>query len=307
MKKILIIACIIGFLSIPDAFAQQDPQYTQYMYNMNVVNPAYAGSKESLSVGLLYREQYTDIPGGPRTFTFAAHTPLNNGLGIGLSAISDQIGPVEENNLYADISYTIDFGPKHKLAFGMKAGATFFDVGLIDLSLQDEGDIAFGSNINETFANIGAGFFFYSDKYYLGVSMPNFLNADHLNVNDRAFGSETQHLFATAGYVFDVSPNTKLKPSTLVRTDFNTEATVDLNLNALFFEQFEIGASYRTGGTFADTNSFSGLVNFRATDWVQVGFAYDSVSSVLDTSSYEVFVIFDLYFKKKTFSSPRFF
>ncbi len=307
MKKILIIASIIGFLNITDAFAQQDPQYTQYMYNMNVLNPAYAGSKESLSVGLLYRDQYTDIPGGPQTFTFAAHTPLDNGLGIGLSAISDQIGPVEENNLYADISYTLELGAKHKLAFGMKAGATFFDVGLIDLELQDNNDVAFSSNINETFANIGAGFFFYSDKYYVGVSMPNFLNSTHLDVNDRAFGSETQHLFVTGGYVFNVSPSVKLKPSTMIRTDLNTEATIDLNANALFFDKFEIGASYRTGDSFSDTNSISGLVNFRAFDALQVGFAYDSVSSVLNTSSYEVFVIFDIFFKKKTFSSPRFF
>jgi type IX secretion system PorP/SprF family membrane protein len=301
MKKILIIASLIGFLIIPDASAQQDPQYTQYMYNMNVLNPAYAGSKESLSVGLLFRDQYTDIPGGPRTFTFAAHTPLSNGLGVGLSAISDQIGPVEENNLYADISYTIDFGAKHKLAFGIKAGATFFNVGLIDLTLQQNDDIAFSANINETFANIGAGFFFYSDKYYLGVSMPNFLNSDHLDVDNRSFGSETQHLFATAGYVFDLSPNTKFKPSTLMRTDFNTEATFDINANFLFYEKFEIGASYRT------SESFSGLVGFRPTDWMQVGFAYDSVSSALDTSSYEAFVIFDIYFKKKTFLSPRYF
>lgn len=301
MKKILIIACLIGFLTLPDAFAQQDPQYTQYMYNMNVVNPAYAGSKESLSVGLLFRDQYTNIPGGPQTFTFAAHTPVGNGLGLGLSAISDQIGPVEENNLYADISYTINLGKKHKLAFGMKAGATFFDVGLIDLELQDEMDDAFSSNVSETFVNIGAGFFFYSDKYYLGVSMPNFLNSEHLNVNDRSFGSEVQHLFATAGYVFDLSPNTKFKPSTLMRTDFNTEATFDINANFLFYEKFEIGASYRT------SESFSGLVGFRPTDWMQVGFAYDSVSSALDTSSYEAFVIFDIFFKKKTFLSPRYF
>ena len=301
MKKILIIVSLIGVFSLQDALAQQDPQYTQYMYNMNVVNPAYAGSREALSVGLLYRDQYTDIDGGPQTFTFAAHTPLGNGLGIGLSAISDEIGPVEENNIFADISYTIDFGDKHKLAFGIKAGATFFDVGLLDLINQDENDIAFSSNINETFANIGAGFFFYSDKYYLGVSMPNFLDSKHLDVNDRSFGSETQHLFATAGYVFDLTDNIKFKPSTMVKTDFNAEATFDINANVLFYEKFEIGASYRT------EDSFSGLVGFRASDWLQIGFAYDSVSSALDTSSYEVFVRFDIYFKKKTFLSPRYF
>ena len=301
MKKNLIIASLLGLLYFPDVFAQQDPQYTQYMYNMNVVNPAYAGSKESLSVGLLYRDQYTDIDGGPQTFTFTAHRPVGNGLGVGLSAISDEIGPVEEKNLYADISYTIDLGAKHKLAFGVKTGATFFNVGLIDLDLQDNNDIAFSSNVNETFFNVGAGFFFYSDKYYVGVSMPNFLKSTHLDVDDRSFGSETQHLFATAGYVFDIGDNVKLKPSTMIKTDFATDATIDINLNALFFEKFEIGASYRT------EDSFSGLIGFRPTDWIQLGFAYDSVSSALDTDSYEAFIIFDIYFKKKTFLSPRYF
>ena len=301
MKKILIIASLIGLLFIPDAFAQQDPQYTQYMYNMNVVNPAYAGSKESLSLGLLYRDQYTDIDGGPQTFTFTAHTPLSNGLGIGLSAISDEIGPVEENNLYADISYTIDLGAKHKLAFGIKTGATFFNVGLIDLELQDNNDIAFSADVNETFFNVGAGLFFYSDNYYLGVSMPNFLNQSHLDVDDRSFGSETQHLFATAGIVFNLGDNVKFKPSTMIKTDFATDATFDINANFLFFEKFEIGASYRT------EDSFSGLIGFRPTDWLQLGFAYDSVSSALDTDSYEAFIIFDIYFKKKTFLSPRYF
>lgn len=299
MKKILVIATLIGFLSFSDIFAQQDPQYTQYMYNMNVVNPAYAGSKESLSLGLLFRDQYTDIDGGPRTFTFAAHSPVGNGLGLGISAISDQIGPVEENTFFADISYTLDLGEKHKLAFGMKAGASFFELG--QTILQDPGDPAFAP-FSETFFNVGAGFFFYSDKYYVGVSVPNFLNSNHLDADDgRTYGTEVQHFFGTAGYVFDLSPNTKFKPSTFVRTDFNTEATFDINANFLFYEKFEIGASYRT------SESFSGLVGFRPTDWMQIGFAYDSVSSALDTQSYEAFVIFDIYFKKKTFLSPRYF
>jgi type IX secretion system PorP/SprF family membrane protein len=299
MKKILIIASLVGLLCIPDAFAQQDPQYTQYMYNMNVVNPAYAGSKESLSVGLLFRDQYTDIPDGPRTFTFAAHTPLGNGVGVGLSAISDQIGPVEENTFFADFSYTLDLGEKHKLAFGLKAGASFYDLGT--LILQDPGDPALVP-FSETFFNVGAGFFFYSDRYYLGVSMPNFLGSTHLDADDGiTYGNETQHLFTTAGVVFDLNENIKFKPSTMIKTDFATDATIDINTNFLFYEKFEIGASYRTG------DSFSGLIGFRPTDWIQLGFAYDSVSSALDTDSYEAFIIFDLYFKKKTFLSPRYF
>jgi hypothetical protein len=132
--------------------------------------------------------------------------------------------------------------------------------------------------------------------------MPNFLGSTHLDADDGiTYGNETQHLFTTAGVVFDLNENIKFKPSTMIKTDFATDATIDINTNFLFYEKFEIGASYRTG------DSFSGLIGFRPTDWIQLGFAYDSVSSALDTDSYEAFIIFDLYFKKKTFLSPRYF
>lgn len=300
MKKFYILtAILVAMLFSKQSNAQQDPQYTQYMYNMNVLNPAYAGSKESLSIGMLYRDQWSGIDGAPQTFTFAAHSPVGNGLGLGISAVQDQIGPVEETNVYADISYTIDLNANHKLAFGLKAGATFQDIGFIDLAQQN--DAAFEPNVSESFANLGAGVFFYSDKYYVGLSVPNFLSETYLDKNGRGFGTQEQHYFLTAGYVFDLSENIKFKPSTLVKSEFSSFVSFDVNANFLFYDRFEIGASYRY------EDAVSGLMSVKATDWLQLGFAYDSSTNDLNKPSYEAFVIFDIFFKKKTFISPRYF
>ena len=304
MKKLSLLVLLIAILSTEFTTAQQDPQYTQYMYNMNVVNPAYAGSKEGLSVTALYRNQWSGFDGAPETFTFSAHSPFGDKVGLGLSAIRDELGPVSETNVYADFSYTLEVGGNTKVALGIKAGATFHDVGLVDLDLQDPNDPFFSQDISNTYPNVGAGAFLYGDNFYVGLSVPNLLNSVHLDENGLKYGSETNHYFATAGYVFQVSENVKLKPSGMVKSAFDAPLSFDANLNALFFEKFEIGASYRLD------DSFSGLVGFQVTDNIRVGYAYDYITSDLDAvanASHEVIVTFDLFFNKRTLRSPRFF
>lgn len=301
MKRLFIIVLLIIAVQ---AHGQQDPQYTQYMYNMNVINPAYAGSKENLSFGLLYRTQWTGIDGAPKTGTLFGHLPVGNNVGLGLSVIADQIGPVKETNAYADVSYTLKLGGEHRLAFGVKAGATFHDIGLAGLDLIDPNDPFFNQNINEVTPNIGAGFFYYTNKYYLAFSVPNILDSVHLDANGFEIGSETSHYFLTGGYVFQVSPNMKLKPTFMVKSAFDAPTSFDLNVNALFFEKFEIGASYRLD------DSFSGLVNFAITPTVRIGYAYDAVTSDIREfapASHEVFLLFDLNFPRKVSRSPRYF
>ncbi|MBT8325386.1 MAG: type IX secretion system membrane protein PorP/SprF [Winogradskyella sp.] len=301
MKKIIIIALLLFAIQ---THGQQDPQYTQYMYNMSVINPAYAGSKENLSLGLLYRNQWTNIEGGPRTGTFFGHLPVGEKIGLGTSIIADEIGPVKETNVYADVSYTLNLGGDHRLAFGLKAGATFHDIGLTGIDLVDPNDPFFSQDVNEVTPNIGAGFFYYTNKYYLAVSVPNLLNSVHLDANGFKIGSETSHYFFTGGYVFEVSTNTKLKPSFLVKSAFDAPTSFDVNLNALFYDKFEIGASYRLD------DSFSGLVRFVIGPSVSVGYAYDAVSSDIKNyapSSHEIIFLFDLNFPKKVSRSPRYF
>ncbi len=286
--------------------AQQDPQYTQYMYNMNVVNPAYAGSFDGVAIGALYRSQWVGLEGAPRTGTIAIHSPVGEKVGLGLSFISDEIGPVRETNAYADFSYSLPMGNDMKLALGLKAGATFHSIGLIDLARIDPNDPFLSENINEVTPNVGAGLYFYKpNKYYVSVSMPNILKSTHLDAaNGRKIGSETQHLFAAAGYVFNLSDNFQLKPHGLVKTAFNAPLSFDVNANLFMYNVVEVGVGYRL------EDSFSGMINFMISPNLRIGYAYDSIQSELDystSSSHEIFINFDFSFTKKVSRSPRYF
>lgn len=311
MKKIYL-TLAFALMIVLDGQAQQDPHYTQYMYNMNIMNPAYAGSKESLSVGLLYRAQWVEIEGAPKTGTLSIHSPVGKNVGLGLSAITDKIGPVEENNVYADFSYTLNLGGEHRLAFGIKGGATFHKVGLFsDIGngfVPDPDDPAFSENSSNTYLNLGSGLFYYNQKFYAAFSVPNMLKSKHLDVTQNGqeyeFGSETQHYFLTAGYVFDLSENTKFKPSFMMKSAFNAPTSLDVSANVLFFNKFELGATYRL------EDSFGGMINFAITPSIRVGYAYDHIVSDLNVTtpaSHEFMLLFDLNFSKKISISPRFF
>lgn len=304
MKKIIIaLVVLLGYSSA--TVAQQDPQYTQYMYNQAVINPAYAGSKDALSIVSLYRNQWTGFDGAPKTLTLSGHSPIGERVGLGLSFISDQHGPVKENNIYADFSYTINVGEVSKLALGLKAGVTLHDIALNSgVTTAIPGDPLFAQDASKTNPNAGLGAFFYSEKYYVGLSMPNILNSVHLDENGRSYGSEVQHYFLTAGYVFQLTESTKFKPSFLVKSSFDAPVSFDVNANFLFYDKFEIGASYR------NTDSFSGLVGFAFSKSIRLGYAYDHIMSDIQnaaSSSHEVFLQFDLNFAKKVSRSPRFF
>lgn len=302
----LYFATLFVFMSFIDTFAQQDPHYTQYMYNMNVINPAYAGSKENLSFGLLYRKQWVEIEDAPTTFSLSGSAPVGSNVGLGLSVISDKIGPVEENNVYGDFSYTLSLGGDHKLAFGIKAGATFHKVGLYDIGQNNPqpDDPAFSQNTSNTFLNVGTGLFYYTNKYYVAFSVPNMLKTAHLDFDGRKFGTETSHYFLTGGYVFDLNPNLKFKPFAMLKSAFNTPASLDVSTNFLYMEKFEMGLTYRL------QDSFGAMVNYAITPSLRIGYAYDHIISdikVAAPSSHEVILLFDLSFSKKVSQSPRYF
>lgn len=294
-------------MTIMNGNAQQDPHYTQYMYNMNIINPAYAGSKENLSFGLLYRKQWVNIDGAPSTFSFSGSSPIGKNLGLGLSMISDEIGPVKEQNVYTDLSYTLNLGGEHRLAFGLKAGATFQKIGLhsdIAYSLPFPDDDAFKQDTNTIYFNAGAGVFYYTDKYYVAFSVPNMIKSTHLDYNGVKYGSEVQHYFLTAGYVFDLNPTLKFKPSAMLKSAFKAPMSLDLSANFLFNEKFEIGGTYRL------QDSFGGMVNYAINPSLRIGYAYDSIISDLNVtthSSHEIILLFDLNFPKKVSRSPRYF
>jgi type IX secretion system PorP/SprF family membrane protein len=306
MKKLYLVALVV-IASLGDLHAQQDPHYTQYMYNMNVINPAYAGSKENLSIGMLYRKQWVDIEDAPTTFTLSGHSPVGKNVGLGLSVISDKIGPVEENNIYGDFSYTLNLGGEHKLALGLKAGVTLHKVGLfsnIYNTLPQPNDPAFSEDTNNSYFNLGTGLFYYTDKYYVALSVPNMMKSKHLDFNGREFGSEESHYFLTGGYVFDLTDNIKFKPFFMAKSAFNAPTSLDVSTNFLFNQKFEAGLTYRLD------DSFGAMVNYAITPSLKIGYAYDHIVSDLNITtpaSHEFILLFDLNFPKKVSSSPRFF
>lgn len=310
MKKIitkyLLFAGIILF-SIK-GMAQQDPLFTQYMYNMSVVNPAYATDDPGmLDLGAIYRMQWTDVDGAPRTLNFFAHTPISERVELGLTVVHDEIGDIEkQNNITADFAYVIPTGETTNLSFGAKAGLTTFDANLSDLDLNDPNDPAF-ENINEIFPVFGVGAFWFGENHYLGVSAPNLLTSEHIDNSQllRDRGAEEIHYYLTGGYVFNISENFKLKPSTMVRGVKGAPLSVDVNANVLLYDKLEAGLGYRFD------ESITGLVNFRITQGLRIGYAYDYPTYDLSNDgSHEIMLLFDfdLFGLNKGYDkSPRFF
>lgn len=305
MNKIFLAALLILSACL-DVMAQQDPHYTQYMYNMNVINPAYAGSKESFSLGSLYRKQWVNMEGAPTTFTLSGHAPAGKNVGLGLSFISDKVGPVTEQNVYGDFSYTLKLSDSHRLAFGLKAGASFHKVGLRDIqsTLPDPSEGIFGEDINDVSLNLGLGAFYYTDHYYVALSVPNMIKSAHLDYNGRAYGSDVSHYFLTTGYVFDLNSQLKFKPSVMLKSALDVSPSLDVSANFLYIEKIELGATYRL------EDSFGAMVNFAITPELRIGYAYDHIISdlkVTTPSSHEFILLYDLFTPKKVSRSPRFF
>ena len=311
MKKIFLMLSILLFIS--KTAAQQDPGYTQYMYNMNIINPAYATGKSSmLNLGSLYRTQWVGAVGSPKTITLFAHTQLNKKIEVGFSAISDDIGDgaKKENNFYADVAYVLPLAGQHKVSFGMKVGLTSIATNFNGFRLESGNtatDAAFSENIDIVKPNIGVGAFYFTDKYYIGLSAPNLLPTNHISsrAGINANGTESIHAFLTAGYVFTLSESFKLKPAFMSKFVQNSPLNLDLTANVLYRDKFELGAAYRFG------DAVSALMNVQATKNIKIGYAYDHTLSNLgkfNSGSHEIFILFNLDLLGKGYDkSPRFF
>lgn len=293
-------------------FAQQDPHYTQYMYNMSVINPAYAtDEQEQINLGGLYRAQWIGIEGAPSTGMFFAHKPLNEKVEIGVSIVNDQIGDVvNETSTFVDFAYLLRFKNEHKLSFGLKAGASFFDTNFNGFQYTDVNpDLAFQNNLSRVYPNIGTGIFYFTNHYYVGLSAPNLLKNTHLSREDGvvANGVEETHYFLTGGYVFNLSDQVKIKPAFMTKAVAGAPLSIDLTTNLLINNKFEFGVAYRA------SDAVSALFNFRITPNLRIGYAYDYTLSNLtrfSSGSHEILLLFDInkIKKQKGFDkSPRFF
>ncbi|NMH24135.1 PorP/SprF family type IX secretion system membrane protein [Flavobacterium solisilvae] len=311
--KYLITTALI--LMAANSSAQQDPMFTHYMYNMSVINPAYAtDNADVLNLGGLYRAQWVGAVGGPTSGTFFAHKPISKRVELGISVVHDQIGDVvNENNVFVDFAYVLPVSEKTKLSFGAKAGATFFDTNFNGFEYTDpELDPAFANNISKVFPNIGAGMYLFGENYYAGISVPNLLMTKHLERQDGiiADGVEAMHYFITGGYVFTFNGNDnfKLKPAFMAKAVSGAPLSIDFTTNVLINNKFELGVGYRHG------DSVSGLTSFYLTPTLRVGYSYDYTLTNLrnfNSGSHEVFLLFDIDFGKFSGNgydkSPRFF
>lgn len=311
MKHSYLTVIILILLGTFSSNAQQDPQYTQYMYNTQVVNPAYVGSRETLSFGLLYRTQWVGLDGAPKTGSFTVNSPVSYNMGLGLSIVNDQLGPATETNINIDYSYSIPTSETAKLSFGLKAGIDFLDVDFSKLNIYDKNDPRFQNNIdNKLQPQIGAGVYFNTDKFYTGLSVPNFLTTKHFdksslnNTTVETVAKERMHYFLIAGYVFDISDNLKFKPATLFKMVSGSPLQADVSANFLLYDKLTLGAAYRWSA------AMSAMVGFQATDQIFIGFGYDYQTTDIETysdGSYEVILRFELFNKPERVLTPRFF
>lgn len=286
-------------------YAQQDSQYTQYMYNTITINPAYAGSRGAMSIFGMYRRQWVGLDGAPTTATASINTPINDSnIGFGLSFVNDQIGPATENNISADISYSIQASDDYKVSFGLKATANLFSLDINKLNIQHQGDPQF-QNLNMDFSpNVGAGIYVHSDNTYFGLSVPNFLETKHYKDNSVSVTKERLHYYFIAGHVFDFSSELKFKPALLVKAVEGAPLQVDVSGNFLISDKLTLGVAYRWDA------AVSALAGFQVSDSWFIGYAYDAETTRLanyNSGSHEIFLRFEFFNNYNRVLTPRFF
>ena len=307
MKKIvvtslLLIVCNWGLK------AQQDAQYTQYMYNTMAVNPAYAGSRGVFSITALHRSQWVGLDGAPTTQTLNLNTPVGRRVGVGLSIVNDKIGNGTNQDTYFDgvVSYTVPTSQTGRLSFGLKAGGHSLNINFNKLrNYQNEG--VSGSGIDKKFSpNFGAGVYYHTNHFYAGLSVPNFLKTEHFESSTTSLAQERMNIYFITGYIFDLNPNLKFKPAALIKAVNGAPLQVDISANFLLNEKFNIGLAYRWDA------ALSALVGFQLSNQLMIGLAYDKETTALGNTSFndgsfEILLRYEFRNKIKNVIAPRFF
>ena len=312
MNKILQ-ALIYTVIVFQLANAQQDAQYTQYMYNTLVINPAYAGNRGVLSIAALYRSQWVGLDGAPTTQTLNIHSPIGKKIGLGFAIINDEIGngTSQKTNFDLTASYNINLSAKQKLSFGIKAGGNLLSLDFTKLSGFSNEQGANGiPNIDNKFSpNLGAGVYYHTEQFYIGFSIPNFLQTQHFDSSEATssyLAKEQMNFYLMTGYIFDMSSNLKFKPALLLKMINGAPLQVDMSANFLINERFSLGIAYRLNA------AFSALIGFQLSDQFMLGLAYDKEvtelgSTAFNSGSFELFLRFELFSSKYSVVSPRFF
>lgn len=302
LKSKISSSLLVFFMTLV-GYAQQDPQFTDYMFNTLTVNSAYAGSRGHLSVTGLHRSQWVGLEGAPETQSVSIESPIGKNVGLGVSVVNDRLGPSDEFYLDANFSYTIKLYNDRKLSFGIKGGGRMLNIDWSRGSYQESEDVF--ENINNRFLpTIGAGIYIHNDKSYVGLSVPNFLTNEHYDGLQNAVASERLHFFLIAGKVFDLSSRIKFKPAFLGKFVTGAPIIADLSANFMFNDVFRLGAAYRWD------DSVSGLVGLQIGPRLMLGYAYDFTTTDLqnvNSGTHEIMIRFELRSKERQLTSPRFF
>lgn len=285
-------------------FAQQEAMFTQYMNNEMVINPAYAGSQEALSLTALYRNQWVGFDGAPKTMSFNGHTLLRNEhIGLGMSLVNDEIGANSTFHGYLAAAYRVKATDDLNIHLGLQGGITNFKGDYAELDLKNGGDPNFNDNYSVINPNIGAGAYLYSDKFYAGISSPRLMwNSAKIGVYE--IYSQRAHGFITAGYVMDLADFVKFKPTIFFKFVPEAPMELDFSANIIYKDKYWGGVAYRSG------ESIDILLMWQLNQQFKLGYSYDIITNALSpyqSGSHEFVLNYRFHFVKSNHISPRYF
>jgi len=309
--KIAMFLCIVfHFIGIEKTFAQTEPMYSQYMYNMLGVNPAYAGSREVMSFNFFQRNQWVGLRGAPKTSSISLDQSINNGkLGLGFQMYSDQLGVEEASGVNAFLSSRIKVSDNGILSAGLSVGLMNYQFNSLDV----ESRITTNDNIFVTVIpsqwnpSVGFGIYYNTDQFYVGISSPSVLKsrlAKYENFNSGIQKSDDFHLFATMGYVIQINEEINLKPSTMIKMVSGAPIEFDLNTNVWLRNIIGVGVSYRTG------DAILAMAEIQTTPNLRFGYAYDMPFTPLKrytSGSHEIMIRYEIGSNKSKIKSTRYF
>lgn len=307
IKTTLVLILSIG---VSASYAQQAPMFTHYMYNTLSVNPAYAGSREALTVTALHRSQWVDFAGSPKTQTLTLHSPIiNEHVGVGLAVVNDKIEPINNTGIVASFAYRMKLTQKSKLALGLSVGANIFQANLNTLNLDQTIDPVFQNNVNnKTTPNVGFGVYYSRDRFYTGISVPSLIENSFSKVSQTGSSTliarEQRHYFFIAGALINLGHNLDFKPTTLIKVTAAAPIQADLTASFIIMKRLLLGGMFRTG------DAIGGLIGYDVTEQLHIGYSYDW-SYGLETNKYnngshEIMLRYDFIFSSKTqIHSPR--
>jgi len=303
MKQIIItIGILCGLLITNSLYSQQDPMFSQYMFNTLSVNPAYAGSANCITTSLISRHQWLGLNGAPQTQTFVVHAPMKHQVGVGVSVIRDQVGPMKTFSFQGNVSYHLKINEENLMYFGLMAGLNSFNVNLSTVDGVNTDDISFQQDFKAVKPVFGFGLYYRHPKAYAGFSIPNLVETRYIGEN--AEWEHKRHFFGIAGYLWDINDDFKFRPTATLRYTKNSPVSVEFTGSMILKDLLWVGMLYRVG------DAAGALFCLQVNRQVRIGYSYDYSLNVLrghQSGSHEIMVSYDFNNFPKKYATPRYF